>query len=134
MHCIALHPIVKLSSRHPIPLHTQHPLDPLPLLLSSIAVVVHEVSLSLEELLVVPHIIFIVYEQQMGIPSSRLIDTCGEQKHLNNNTSSTTTSTDCGVNQVLTTFIGNAPNKTMIAYMPHGIDVSKFDRLVTPLY
>ena len=92
--------------------------------------VVHEVSLSLEELLVMPHIIFVVYEQQMGIPPHRLIDTCGEQIHLNNNKTTTAwgKENDCGLNEVLKTFIGNAPNKTMIAYMPHGIDVTKFDR------
>ena len=99
-----------------------------------ITLVVQEVAMNMDELLVQPHIVFVVYEQQMGVGPERLVDTCG---HLGSTSTSTGTggsgnatmisvvSGGCGLNPVIAKIVAQAPNKTMVAFLPHGVHVPK---------
>ena len=74
-----------------------------------------------------PHIVFVAYEQQIGIKKDQLIDTCGQSASMIN--SELLASDPCPINLVIDKFLSEAPSKTMVALLPHGIDVEKFDRV-----
>ena len=87
----------------------------------------HEVAMDFDELQMQPHIVFVAYEQQIGIKKDQLIDTCGQSASMIN--SELLASDPCPINLVIDKFLSEAPSKTMVALLPHGIDVEKFDRV-----
>ena len=93
-----------------------------------VTVVLHEVAMNFDELQMQPHIVFVAYEQQVGIPLDQLIDTCGQPAGTFVN-SGIVADNPCPINPVLDKFLADAPAKTMVALLPHGIDVEKFDRV-----
>jgi hypothetical protein len=99
--------------------------------------VVHEVSMQHDELLVQPNILLTVYEQQMGLTRSDLIDTCGyiptssvatrnsDQDIASSSGSDSSRKVECEINPFLSQFLKKSP-KTLIAYMPLFIRPEKF--------
>lgn len=91
-----------------------------------ITLVVQEVAMNFDELFVKPHIVFVVYEQQMGIQPDRIVDTCGELG-ISSGSSTNTTVEGCPMNPVIQKLLTLVSNRTMIAFLPHGVNVQKFD-------
>ena len=96
-----------------------------------VTVVLHEVAMNFDELQMQPHIVFVAYEQQIGVSKDQLIDTCGQPASslLVNADLLANDPHPCPINPVLDKFLSDAPSKTMVALLPHGIDVEKFDRV-----
>ena len=94
-----------------------------------ITVVVQEVAMNMDELWVKPHLVFVVYEQQLGVQAGRVVDTCGELGISGGNSSSSeeVSAGGCPMNPVIQKLLVGESNRTMVAFLPHGVNVQKFD-------
>jgi hypothetical protein len=81
-----------------------------------ISATVHELDLDQPEMNVKPNIIFIVYEQFLGINNT--IDACGNVRN-----------DGCNMHPFLKQLINKNPN-TLLAYMPHGINKRTYEKSI----